>query len=83
MNIYKIRLQLLCVVLPVMLFGCGDGADAKQSSQVIEEQLADIRSAKLSRVTPEEVSEVLALGSDSTDLQRDILNKELVGSVVE
>jgi len=84
MNIHKMKLTpLLCVVLSVMLFGCGEGADAKQSGQAIEDQLAEIRSAKLSRVTPEEVSEVFALGSDSTDLQRDILNKELVGSVVE
>jgi hypothetical protein len=34
-------------------------------------------------VTPEQVAEAFALGSDSTDLQRELIEKDLVGSVVE
>lgn len=89
MGMHKIKLtQLPCVVLLATLFGCGDGADVNQSSQakptqVAENQFAEIESAKVNPVTPGQVSEAFALGSDSTDLQRDLLHKELVGSVVE
>lgn len=75
--------RLVCVVLPVMLFGCGDVSDVKQSKQEMKEQLTEIRSAKVNPVTPEQISEAFALGSDFTDLQRGIILKELVGSVVE
>lgn len=47
------------------------------------EQIAEIASASTNPITPEQVSEVFALGSEFTDLQRDILHKELLGSVVE
>jgi hypothetical protein len=84
MSNYKIWLpQMLCVVIPAMLFGCGDRTDVNQSSQSIEQQLTEINNTKVNPVTPEQVSEVFALDSDFTDLQRDILRNELVGSVVE
>lgn len=75
--------RLLCAALLVPLFGCGDRPDDSQARQSIKEQLAEIASVQANPVTPEQVSEVFALGSDSTDLQRDLLSKELIGSVVE
>jgi hypothetical protein len=79
--------RLPFIVLLAMLFGCGDGSDNQSSqedpTQAIKEQFAEIENAKVNPVTPEQVSEAFALGSDYTDLQRDILKKELVGSVVE
>lgn len=75
--------QILCAALLVTLFGCGDRQDDSQPGPSLEEQLAEIASSQVNPVTPEDVSEAFALGSDSTDLQRDLLHKELVGSVVE
>ena len=75
--------RLLCAALLVSLFGCGDQPDESQVHQSLKQQLAEIASAQVNPVTPEQVSEIFALGSDFTDLQRDLLNKELIGSVVE
>jgi hypothetical protein len=75
--------RLLCAALLGTLFGCGDRPDDRQAHPSLKEQLAEIASVKANPVTPEQVSEVFALGSDFTDLQRDLLNKELIGSVVE
>ncbi len=75
--------RLLCVALLVSLVGCGDESSGGQSKQSPEELLAEITNAKTNPAAPEQVSEVFALGSEFTDLQRDILRKELVGSVVE
>lgn len=75
--------RLLCAALLGTLFGCGDRPDDSQVRQSLKEQLAEIASAQVNPVTPEQVSEVFALGSDFTDLQRDLLSKELIGSVVE
>jgi hypothetical protein len=75
--------RLLCVALLVFLVGCGDEPSGNQPQPSVAEQIAEITSAKTNPVAPEQVSEVFALGSDFTDLQRDLLRKELVGSVVE
>ncbi len=75
--------RLLCVALLVSLVGCGDEPSGNQPQPSAAEQLAEITSTKTNPVAPEQVSEVFALGSEFTDLQRDILRKELVGSVVE
>lgn len=75
--------RLLCVALLVLLVGCGDEPSGNQRQPSTAEQLAEIASAKTNPIAPEQVSEVFALGSEYTDLQRDILRKELVGSVVE
>ena len=75
--------RLLCAALLGALFGCGDRPDDRQAHPSLKEQLAEIASVKANPVTPEQVSEVFALGSDFTDLQRDLFGKELIGSVVE
>lgn len=75
--------RLLCATLLGTLCGCGDRPDDTQMRQSLKEQLAEIARAQVNPVTPEMVAEAFALGSDSTDLQRDLLNKELIGSVVE
>ncbi|MDO9227235.1 MAG: hypothetical protein Q8M09_13545 [Pseudomonadota bacterium] len=67
----------------MLLVGCGDEPSGNQRQPSTAEQLAEIASAKTNPIAPEQVSEVFALGSEYTDLQRDILRKELVGSVVE
>ncbi|MDP2829487.1 MAG: hypothetical protein Q8O37_12875 [Sulfuricellaceae bacterium] len=75
--------RLLCVAMLVSLVGCGDEPSGNQTQPSMVERIAEITSAKTNPVAPEQVSEVFALGSEFTDLQRDILRKELVGSVVE
>jgi hypothetical protein len=78
----------LCLVL--LLVGCGeiessgeppvDGAPAQVS---IEETVAAIKAATPNPITPEAVAETFVLGGTATDLQREIMKKALVGSVVE
>ena len=66
-----------------LLSACG-GNDAQQAQA--EEPaftLADLEAAKPVAVTPEQVAETFALGSKSTDLQRELLEKEVSGQVVE
>jgi hypothetical protein len=75
--------RLLRVAMVVSLVGCGDEPSGNQPQPSAAQQIAEITSAKTNPVAPEQVSEVFALGSDFTDLQRDLLRKELVGSVVE
>jgi hypothetical protein len=75
--------RLLCVAMLTSLTGCGDELSGNQHQPSVAEQIAEITSAKTNPIAPEQVSEVFALGSDFTDLQRDLLRKELVGSVVE
>jgi hypothetical protein len=75
--------RLLRVAMLVSLVGCGDEPSVNQPQPSAAQQIAEITSAKTNPVAPELVSEVFALGSDFTDLQRDLLRKELVGSVVE
>lgn len=73
----------LCVLSLLFLAGCNYPPSASQTSQSVEKHLVEIASAKINPVTPGQVAEVFALGSEFTELQRDILRKELVGSVVE
>lgn len=75
--------RLLRVAMLVSLVGCGDEPSVNQPQPSAAQQIVEIISAKTNPVAPEQVSEVFALGSDFTDLQRDLLRKELVGSVVE
>jgi hypothetical protein len=63
--------------------GCGGGADEPAPAQPTAELIATIMQATPNPVTPEQVAEAFALGSDSTDLQRELIDKDLVGSVVE
>ena len=78
----------LCLV--VLLVGCGeiessgepavDGAPAQMS---IEDVIAEIKAATPNPVTPQAVAETFVLGGTATDVQREIMEKALVGSVVE
>ena len=68
-----------------LLSACG-GNDAQQEQEQAQEPaftLADLEAAKPVAVTPEQVAETFALGSKSTDLQRELLEKEVSGQVVE
>jgi len=84
-----------CVLLlSVLLAACGevavpesapvdtpaDGAPAQLS---IEEVIAAIQAATPNPVTPEQVAETFSMGTRATDVQREMMEKELVGSVVE
>jgi hypothetical protein len=78
----------LCLVL--LLVGCGeiDGSGAPAASDApaqmsIEEAIDAIRSATPNPVTPEAVAETFVLGGTATDVQRELMEKALVGSVVE
>lgn len=84
MGDWKVRLtRAMCAVLISGGGACGGQPEDGQTSQTLEEQLAEIENAQVNPITTEEVAEAFALGSDSTDLQRDILKKQVVGSVVE
>jgi hypothetical protein len=74
---------LLTMALLIFLAGCSGETQEVQDQKITQEQLAEIMRAEVLQVSPERVSEAFALGSDSTDLQRDLLSKELIGSVVE
>ena len=70
-----------------LLSACG-GNDAQQEQEQAQAQepaftLAYLEAAKPVAVTPEQVAETFALGSKSTDLQRELLEKEVSGQVVE
>lgn len=73
---------LLSATLALPLLGCGSDqqAQAKKSPEVVA---AEIMQAETSPYSPGQVAAAFALNSEFTDLQRDLLNKELVGSVVE
>jgi hypothetical protein len=75
--------RLLCVATLVSLVGCGVEPSGNQPQPSTAQHLTEITSAKTNPIAPEQVSEVFALGSDFTDLQRDLLRKEMIGSVVE
>lgn len=82
LNPVRVCLVSLALALP-LLAGCGGSSEGKQDVLTGTEQLAEIENAQVNPVTPEQVAEVFALGSDFTDLQRELMRKELVGSVVE
>lgn len=71
----------MAVVMP--LVGCGGEQQDIAVQKTSEDQISEIMRAEAAPISPEQVSAAFALGSDSTDLQRDLLKKELVGSVVE
>ena len=78
---------VLAGTMACTLTACG-GNDAQQEQEQAQAQepvftLADLEAAKPVAVTPEQVAETFALGSKSTDLQRELLEKEVSGQVVE
>jgi hypothetical protein len=76
-------LAIPAAVLLAVLAGCGSGSDEPQPGKSTPELIASILQATPNPVTPDQVAEAFALGSDSTDLQRDLIKESLVGSVVE
>ena len=73
----------LTMALLISLVGCSGETREVPRQETTREQLAEIMRAEVVPLSPEQVAEAFALGSDSTNLQRDLLNQELVGSVVE
>ncbi len=71
----------------VSLGGCGGNEDLAaplpSDQATVEESLVQITRATPSPVTPEQLAEAFALMSSSTDVQREMLEKDVVGSVVE
>lgn len=66
-----------------VLAGCGVGVDEAALSPWTPEQIDSIIQATTSPLTPQEVAEAYALGSNATSLQRELLEQTLIGSVVE
>ena len=64
----------------VMIVGCGGPTESPESTEALLQQ---ITSGQANAVSLSEVAEILALGGKSTDVQREQLTKDLVGSVVE
>jgi len=75
--------RVLAAALLAVLAGCGSGSDEPAPVQSTAELIATIMQATPGPMTPEQVAEAFALGSSSTDLQRELIEKDLVGSVVE
>ena len=75
--------EVLAATLLMTLAGCGNGSDEPAPVQSTAELIATIMQATPNPATPEQVAEAFALGSSSTDLQRELIEKDLVGSVVE
>lgn len=75
--------RTLALILTIFLTGCGEDKTDGAVKQNIETELAEVMRAAPSPIQPEQVAEAFALGSNFTDLQRDILRKELIGNVVE
>jgi len=78
----------LCLV--VLLVGCGeiDGSGGPPAAGApeqmsIEEAIAAIKAATPNPITPQQVAETFVLGGTATDVQRAMMEKALVGSVVE
>jgi hypothetical protein len=65
-----------------LLAGCAPIADPSVGLPV-DEAIAALDAAPRSELTAEAVAEAFALGSRATDVQRDLLQAELVGHVVE
>lgn len=65
------------------LIGCGGPGADPAATRSLPQQVEEIRQATPNPMTPEQVGEAYALGSKATDLQRELIEKELVGSVVE
>lgn len=74
---------LLSMAMLMPLVGCGAQQQDTPVQKTSKDQIAEIMRAEAVPISPEQVSEAFALGSDSTDLQRDILRRELIGNVVE
>ena len=78
----------LCLVL--LLVACGEiessggpAVDGVPAPMSIEESIAAIKAATPNPITPQAVAETFVLGGAATDVQREIMEKALVGSVVE
>ena len=78
------------LTLSVLIAGCGEvadpgnaAADNTPAETSIDEVIAAIQAATPSPITPEAVAETFALGTNATDIQREMMEKALVGSVVE
>lgn len=73
---------LPCLAIVLSLFGCGEAGQAPPQKSTADEIHSVIQAQPVS-VTPEQAAEVFALGSEATDLQRDLLSNYLIGNVVE
>ena len=78
-----LRVFLLAGAMASALTACGSSEEPSSQVQEPAFTLADLEAAKPVAVTPEQVAETFALGSRSTDLQRELLEKEVSGQVVE
>lgn len=74
---------LLSMAMVMPLVGCVGEQQDVAVQKTPKDQIAEIQRAETIPISPELVSEAFALGSDSTDLQRDILRRKLIGNVVE
>lgn len=74
---------LLCIALMTALAGCGNSHQATPAGPSVGEQLEELMRTEVTPVPPELVSETFSFGSDSTDLQRDLLRQEIIGKTVE
>ena len=74
---------VLACTMACTLTACGGNEPQQEQTQEPAFTLADLEATKPVAVTPEQVAETFALGSKSTDLQRELLEKEVSGHVVE
>jgi len=65
------------------LTGCGSNPEPTVDPPSTAELISQIQSATPTPVTPQQVAEAFALGANATTLQRELIEKDLIGSVVE
>lgn len=65
------------------LSGCGSPPADPVDWNAVDQEIDTVRTAVAVSVTPEQAAGAFALGSDSTDVQRDQMERQLVGAVVE
>ena len=78
----RAKTGLLVIVLASPIAGC-DGAATGPDEKTAAELINTIMRATPNPASPEQVAEAFALGSHFTDLQRDMIKDDLIGSLVE
>ena len=75
----------VAAVLITVCFGasCGQPGPEPLTGPDPEDLLREIEKAPTIKIAPQEVAEAFALWSDATDLQRELIEEDLIGSVVE
>ena len=71
------------IAIILTLVGCGNEQTAEEKNSIQDAMVASIQNATVLPISFDQLSSVFLLGSDNTDLQRDAVEKEIIGKVVQ